>query len=224
MAPAMRRDADELDGFLEFLAAEIAHPGLRATVARFVDDEALRAALRAPAGGARRTTPTRAGCSSTPSASRRSAARRRSCTRGCGPTCVLAAALLHDVGRDARARSAARRSAPTDEGRLLGHVHLGLRLVEERAAALETEVRAELLHAVAVPPRRARRAHGRGGGALPREPARRDRRDAAGRVAAALGSHTLGAVRSQTRALSRYAHSGRRVEPHSPPIGWGARA
>ena len=35
-APAMRRDAAELDGFLEFLAAEIAHPGLRATVARFL--------------------------------------------------------------------------------------------------------------------------------------------------------------------------------------------
>ena len=27
LAPAMRRDADELDGFLEFLAAEIVHPG-----------------------------------------------------------------------------------------------------------------------------------------------------------------------------------------------------
>jgi 3'-5' exoribonuclease len=39
--------------------------------------------------------------------------------------------------------------APTDEGRLLGHVHLGLRLIEERAAALEADVRAELLHAVA---------------------------------------------------------------------------
>jgi metal-dependent HD superfamily phosphatase/phosphodiesterase len=32
---------------------------------------------------------------------------------------------------------------------LLGHVHLGLRLVETRAAALETDVRAELLHAIA---------------------------------------------------------------------------
>src|SRR6185312_15643240 len=46
LAPAMRRDASELDGFLEFLAAEIAHPGLRATVARFIEDSALRAALR----------------------------------------------------------------------------------------------------------------------------------------------------------------------------------
>src|SRR5579864_6673253 len=33
LAPAMRRDADELDGFLDFLTAEISHPGLRATVA-----------------------------------------------------------------------------------------------------------------------------------------------------------------------------------------------
>jgi metal-dependent HD superfamily phosphatase/phosphodiesterase len=49
---------------------------------------------------------------------------------------------------------------PTEEGRLLGHVHLGLRLIEERAAAVETDVRAELLHAVAVhhDPRSARTA------------------------------------------------------------------
>ena len=38
----------------------------------------------------------------------------------------------------------------TDEGRLLGHVHLGLRLVEERATPLEATLRAELLHAIAV--------------------------------------------------------------------------
>jgi 3'-5' exoribonuclease len=37
----------------------------------------------------------------------------------------------------------------TDEGRLLGHVHLGLRLIEERADALDAVARAELLHAVA---------------------------------------------------------------------------
>ena len=37
----------------------------------------------------------------------------------------------------------------TEEGRLLGHVHLGLRLIEERAARLDDGVRAELLHAIA---------------------------------------------------------------------------
>src|SRR5436190_8179128 len=38
LAPALRRDADELDGFLEFLAAEIRHPPLAATVGAFLRD------------------------------------------------------------------------------------------------------------------------------------------------------------------------------------------
>src|ERR671935_1903413 len=46
LAPAMRRDADELDGFLEFLAGELTHPGLKATVGRFFADDTLRASLR----------------------------------------------------------------------------------------------------------------------------------------------------------------------------------
>jgi 3'-5' exoribonuclease len=62
---------------------------------------------------------------------------------------LLAAALLHDVGRTLELERGPTFRA-TEEGRLLGHVHLGLRLIEDRAAALEIEVRAELLHAVAV--------------------------------------------------------------------------
>ena len=56
---------------------------------------------------------------------------------------------MHDVGRTlelARGPS----FTPTDEGRLLGHVHLGLRLIEERAEGLTAAQRAELLHCVAV--------------------------------------------------------------------------
>ena len=59
---------------------------------------------------------------------------------------LLAAALLHDVGRT---RELGPAPAFTEEGRLLGHVHLGLRLVEERAGKLDEGVRAELLHAIA---------------------------------------------------------------------------
>ena len=60
---------------------------------------------------------------------------------------LLAAALLHDVGRTLElGRGPVFR--PTEEGRLLGHVHLGLRLIEERAPGLDAGVRAELLHAV----------------------------------------------------------------------------
>jgi 3'-5' exoribonuclease len=147
-APALRRDAAELDGFLEFLAAEVAHPGLRATVARFVEDEVLRKALRSLpaaethhsyAGGLlEHTVGVATLC--------REASQLHPRLRA---DLVLAAALLHDVGRTLELERGPS-FRPTEEGRLLGHVHLGLRLIEARAAALEIEVRAELLHVVAV--------------------------------------------------------------------------
>jgi 3'-5' exoribonuclease len=60
---------------------------------------------------------------------------------------LVAAALLHDVGRTVElTRGPSFRATP--EGKLLGHVHLGLRLVEERATALDGAARAELLHAI----------------------------------------------------------------------------
>src|SRR5262249_48905175 len=61
---------------------------------------------------------------------------------------LLAAALLHDVGRTVELERGPA-FAPTEEGRLLGHVHLGLRLIEERAEDLSSAQRAELLHCVA---------------------------------------------------------------------------
>jgi 3'-5' exoribonuclease len=99
LAPAMRCDADELDGFLDFLAAEIAHPGLRATVSRFVGDDARRARLRelpaAPdghhdyAGGLlQHTVGVATLCRETAQLHQRLRA-----------DLLLAAALLHDVGR-----------------------------------------------------------------------------------------------------------------------------
>ena len=94
---------------------------------------------------------------------------------------LLAAALVHDVGRTLElGRGPA--FASTDEGRLLGHVHLGLRLIEERADGLTAGAagRAPALRRGA--PRRARGAHGRGGRALPREPARRGRGRPAGSI------------------------------------------
>lgn len=148
LAPALRRDADELDGFLEFLAAEIAHPGLRATVERFIGDAALRGRLRTlPAAGAdghhgyaggllEHTVGVATLCRETSQLHPR--------LRG---DLLLAAALLHDVGRT-KELVPGPAFAQTAEGKLLGHVHLGLRLVEERAAALEADVRTELLHAI----------------------------------------------------------------------------
>ncbi|HVP74921.1 MAG TPA: HD domain-containing protein [Gaiellaceae bacterium] len=147
MAPAMRRDADELDGFLEFLAAEISHPGLSGVVARVLDAE-TRAALRALpatldghhsyAGGLLEHA---VGVATLCRETAQLHPRLRM-------DLLLAAALVHDVGRT-RELGRGPVFRQTDEGRLLGHVHLGLRLIEERARALDPGVRAELLHAVA---------------------------------------------------------------------------
>ena len=80
LVPGARRDAETLEGFVEFLAGEIAHPGLRALLDRFLADAASASACaRRPRP--RPTTTTPAGCSSTPWRWRRCAARRRSCTR-----------------------------------------------------------------------------------------------------------------------------------------------
>jgi 3'-5' exoribonuclease len=147
LAPAMRRDADELEGFLEFIAAEIAHPGLRATVLRFLDDKTIRTALRrlpaseshhSYAGGLIEHT---VGVATICRETAQLHPRLRT-------DLLLAAALVHDLGRTTELTQGPT-FRQTDEGRMLGHVHLGLRLVEARAAALEPEVRTELLHAIA---------------------------------------------------------------------------
>jgi 3'-5' exoribonuclease len=147
LAPAMRRDADELEGFLEFIAAEIAHPGLRATVLRFLDDKAIRTALRRLPASESHHSYTGGLLEHTVGVATicRETAQLHPRLRN---DLLLAAALVHDLGRTAElTRGPTFRQ--TDEGRMLGHVHLGLRLVEARAAALEPEVRTELLHAIA---------------------------------------------------------------------------
>lgn len=149
LVPSMRRDADELDGFLEFLAAEIGHEGLAATVDGFLADDALRAALRAlPAAGAdghhgyaggllEHTVGVATICRETAQLHPRLRV-----------DLLIAAALLHDLGRT-RELTRGPGFVATEEGRLLGHVHLGLRLIEERSEALDASARSELLHAVA---------------------------------------------------------------------------
>ena len=146
LAPAMRRDADELDGFLEFLSGEIAHPGLAGVVGRFFADDVVRRSLRrlpaaethhSYAGGLlEHTVGVTTIC--------RETAQLHPRLRG---DLLLAAALLHDVGRISELTQGPT-FRQTEEGRLLGHVHLGLRMVEERAAGLQPDARAELLHAI----------------------------------------------------------------------------
>ena len=148
LAPAIRRDADELEGFLDFLVAEIAHVALRTTVEDVLGDAEVRRLLHllpatsdghhGYAGGLLEHT---VGVATLARESAQLHPRLRA-------DLLVAAALLHDVGRTAELRPGPG-FRPTDEGRLLGHVHLGLRLVERRSGGLADNVRAELLHAIA---------------------------------------------------------------------------
>jgi 3'-5' exoribonuclease len=148
LSPGLRRDPDELEGFLDFLTAEITHPGLKAAVDSILGDPDVRERLRSRpatadghhgyAGGLlEHTVGVATICRETAQLHPRLRAEL-----------LLAAALLHDVGR-ALELGPPPTFRQTDEGRLLGHVHLGLRLIEERAPTLDPTVRAELLHAVA---------------------------------------------------------------------------
>jgi 3'-5' exoribonuclease len=149
LTPTLRRDADELDGFFEFLASEITHDALAAVVDAFVSDREVRVALRSlPAAGAEGHHGYAGGLLEHTVGVATLARETAQLHPRLRHDLVLAAALLHDVGR-IRELGPGPSFRPTEEGRLLGHVHLGLRLIEERAEGLDDDVRAELLHAVA---------------------------------------------------------------------------
>src|SRR5262249_25163223 len=138
LTPGLRRDADELAGFLEFLVAEVHDDTLRAVVMRTLAATPLREDPATPdghhsyAGGLLEHT---VGVATLCRELTQIHPRLRA-------DLLLAAALVHDVGRT-RELGRPPVFAPTDEGRLLGHVHLGLQLLEESGAPTE------LLHAVA---------------------------------------------------------------------------
>ena len=133
--PVAYRDLDELDGFLEHLAGEVHDRGYAALLSRLLADDALRADWR-----------------------------RAPCTRDghhaylggllehtvavaqlAAETCLLhvrlnsdlliCAALVHDLGKTHEFTYGAE-IGTSDEGRLLGHVELGLELLRERAAGV----------------------------------------------------------------------------------------
>ncbi|HEU4977369.1 MAG TPA: HD domain-containing protein [Solirubrobacteraceae bacterium] len=130
--PVAYRDLDELDGFLEHLAGEVRDAAFQALLRTLLEDPALRAALR-----------------------------RSPCTRGghhaylggllehtvavaqlALETCtlhprldqdlLLSAAIVHDLGKT-REFTLGAEIAHSDEGRLLGHVELGLRMLDAAA-------------------------------------------------------------------------------------------
>jgi len=147
LVPGSRRDADTLEGFLEFLTGEIHHDGLRSLVSRLLDDPKVRERLRnAPAsethhdyagGLLEHTVAVATLC--------REAAQLHPRLNS---DILLAAALLHDIGRTETFRPGVT-IAVSDEGRLLGHVLAGVRMIDAAAAGLPDDVLLPLLNAVA---------------------------------------------------------------------------
>jgi 3'-5' exoribonuclease len=172
--PVARRDLEELDGFLEHLAREVYEPVLRGLLERVLGDRELRAELRrapcsVPRGGV-------GGAGGAGGAGGGGGAVGRSgggghhaylggllehtvavatlalelCTvhQRLDRDLLLSAAIVHDLGKT-REFTYGAEIARSEEGRLLGHVELGLRLLARFAPPeLAPERRLALEHCV----------------------------------------------------------------------------
>lgn len=142
--PHAYRDLDELDGFLEHLAREVYDPGYRALLADLLGDDALRAAWR-------RAPCTRAGHHAyLGGLLEHTVAVATLAHELCqlhvklDSDLLVCAAIVHDLGKT-REFTYGAEFGLSDEGRLLGHVQIGQRLLEERAARLPQLSRERLL-------------------------------------------------------------------------------
>ncbi len=145
--PVAYRDLDELDGFLEHLAREVHDAEYRELLERLLGDDELRAQWR-----------------------------RAPCTRGghhaylggllehtvavgtlaletgvlhprLNTDLLVCAALVHDLGKT-REFTYGAEVGLSEEGRLLGHLVLGQRILDERAGAMSEARRLALAHCV----------------------------------------------------------------------------
>jgi 3'-5' exoribonuclease len=145
--PSAYRDLDELDGFLEHLAGEVYDRGYRELLRRLLGDPALRAAWR-------RAPCTRAGHHAyLGGLLEHTVAVATLAQETCqlhprlNSDLLLTAALTHDLGRT-REFTYGAEIGLTEEGRLLGHLVIGERMISERADGLDETRRLALLHCV----------------------------------------------------------------------------
>jgi 3'-5' exoribonuclease len=143
--PVAYRDLDELDGFLEHLAREVNEPGYRRLLDVLLEDGDLRAAWR-------RTPCTRGGhhaylggllehTVAVGTLAQEVALQHPRLDRDL----LLCAALVHDLGKTREFVYGASIEL-SDEGRLVGHVTLGLELITRYGGALLEPARLLALH------------------------------------------------------------------------------
>ena len=145
--PVAYRDMEELDGFLEHLAREVHDPAYRVLLDGLVGDDELRAAWRrAPCtrnghhaylGGLLEHTVAVATL----------AVETAALHVRLNSDLLLCAALVHDLGKT-REFTYGAEIGLSEEGRLLGHVAIGQRMLDERTAGMEEGKRLALAHCV----------------------------------------------------------------------------
>jgi len=163
--PVAYRDLDELEGFLEHLAREVYDPGLKTLLERLLGDRQLRAEIRlAPC-----SAPAAAGGARAGGGSGRAASSHHAYLGGLLEHTVavatlalelcplhprldrdllLTAAIVHDLGKT-REFTYGAEIGRSREGRLLGHIELGLRLIAPRLPeGLQDDRRLALEHCV----------------------------------------------------------------------------
>jgi 3'-5' exoribonuclease len=130
--PVAYRDLDELDGFLEHLAREVADPGYRALLDGLLADEAFRAEFRLAAC-------TRAGHHAYLGGLLEHTVAVATLAQELAlghprldSDLLICAAIVHDIGKTREFNYGATIET-SEEGRMLGHVQVGLRLLRERA-------------------------------------------------------------------------------------------
>jgi 3'-5' exoribonuclease len=147
--PTAYRDLDELDGFLEHLAREVYDERYRRLLALVIGDERLRAELR-------RAPCTRAGHHAYLGGLLEHTVAVATLAQSLcelhprlNSDLLLCATLVHDLGR-AREYTYGAEFGLTEEGRMLGHIVIGERIVSELAsrAELDDGRRIALLHCV----------------------------------------------------------------------------
>jgi 3'-5' exoribonuclease len=145
--PVAYRDLDELDGFLEHLANEVHDTEYRALLSAFLDDATFRAAFR-------RAPCTRNGHHAyLGGLLEHTVAVGTLALEACqlhprlNSDVLLTAAILHDAGKVQEFTYGAEIGL-SEPGRLLGHVELGLRLIDGRSGGLDVERRLALSHCV----------------------------------------------------------------------------
>jgi len=145
--PSAYRDLDELDGFLEHLASEVYDRRYRALLDQLLADQPLRAAWR-------RAPCTRSGHHAYLGGLLEHTVAVTTLAHECcqlhprlNSDLLLTAAIVHDLGRT-REFTYGAEIGLTDEGRLLGHLVIGERIISERSGALDGDRRLALLHCI----------------------------------------------------------------------------